>query len=83
MLYLGFPGGAGGKESACNGGDLGSIPGLERSPGGGHDNPFQNSCLEMQTDRGAWQATVHGIAESDMTKKLSIAQHSPNNTSFW
>jgi len=43
---LGFPGGSGGKESACNTGDLDSIPGLERSTGGGHGNPLQYSCLK-------------------------------------
>ena len=43
---MGFPGGSDGKESACNVGDLGSIPGMERSPGGGHGNPLQYSCLE-------------------------------------
>jgi len=43
---LGFPGGSDGKESASNAGDLGSIPGLRRSPGEGHDNPLQYSCLE-------------------------------------
>ena len=53
-----------GKESACNVGDLGSIPGLGRSPGGGHGNPFQYSCLENPMDRGAWRATVHGVAKS-------------------
>ena len=48
MVYciLGFPGGSDSKESSCNAGDLGSIPGLERSPGGGHGNPLQYSCLE-------------------------------------
>ena len=45
-VSLGFPGGSDGKESACNAGDLGSIPGLGRSPGGGHGNPLQYSCLE-------------------------------------
>ena len=44
--FLGFPGGSDGKESASNEGDLGSIPGLGRSPGGGHGNPLQYSCLE-------------------------------------
>ena len=48
--------------------DMGSIPGLGRSPGGGNGNPLQYSCLENPMDRGAWQATVHRIAkESDMT----------------
>ena len=53
-----FPGGSDGKESACNAGDLGWIPGLERSPEGGHDNPLQCSRLENPVDRGAWRATV-------------------------
>ena len=51
---LGFPGGSDGKESACNVGDLGLIPGLGRSPGGGHGNSLQYSCLENPMDRGAW-----------------------------
>ena len=56
-----------GKESACNArdtGDLGSIPGLGRSPGVGNGNPLQYSCLENSMDRGAWRATVHGVTES-------------------
>ena len=56
----GFPGGAEVKVSACNVGDLGSIPGLGRSPGEGNGNPLQYSCLENPTDGGAWWATVHG-----------------------
>ena len=64
ICYMGFPGGSEGKESACNAGDLGSIPGLGRSPGGGHYNPLQNSCLENPMDRGAWEAIVHGVAKS-------------------
>jgi len=66
IVQIGLPylGSSGSKESACNGGDLGSIPGLGRSPGGGDDNPFQNFCLENQSDRGAWRATFHGIAKS-------------------
>ena len=59
-----FPGDSDSKESACNVGDLGSIPGLGRSPGGGLGNPLQYSCLENQVDRGAWQAIVHGVAKS-------------------
>ena len=64
MLYMGFPGGSEVKASACNAGDLGSIPGLGRSPGEGNGNPFQYSCLENPIDRGAWWATVHEVAES-------------------
>ena len=50
--------------SACNVGDLGSIPGLGRSPGEGDGNPLQYSCLENPMDGGAWQAIVHGVAKS-------------------
>ena len=64
ILICGFPGGSDDKESACPVGDLGSIAGSGRSPGGGHGNPLQYSCLENPTDRGAWQATVHGVAKS-------------------
>ena len=65
---MGFPGGSDSKESTCNAGDLGSIPGLGRSPGGGHGNPLQHSCLENPTDRGAWQAALQGVTESDTTE---------------
>ena len=57
---MGFPHDSDGKESTCNAGDLGSIPGLGRSPGGGNDNTLQYSCLENPMDRGAWWVTVHG-----------------------
>jgi len=63
-----FPGGSDSKESAYNAGDLGSIPGSGRSPGGGNGNPLQYSCLENTMDRGAWRATVHGVTESNMTE---------------
>ena len=59
-VFLGFPAGSAGKESACNAGDLGSIPGLGRSPEEGNSYAFQYSGLENPMDRGAWQATVHG-----------------------
>ena len=59
---MGFPHSSVGKESACNTGDLGSIPGLGRSPGEGNGNPLQYSCLENPMDRGAWRAIVHGVA---------------------
>ena len=61
---LGFPGGSDSEESACDAGDLGSIPGLGSSPGEGNGSPFQYSCLENFMDRGAWQATVHGVTKS-------------------
>ena len=59
----GFPCSSVSRESACNSGDLGSIPGLGRSSGEGNGNPLQYSCLENPMDRGAWQATVHGITK--------------------
>ena len=64
--FLGFPDGSDGKESACNAGDLGLIPGSGRVPGEGNGNPPQYSCLENSTDRGNWWATVHGVAKSWM-----------------
>ena len=64
IKYLGFLGGSGGEESVCNAGDLGLIPELGRSPGEGNGNPLQYPYLGNPMDRGAWWATVHGIAES-------------------
>ena len=61
---LGLPSGSGGKESACNTTDLGSIPGLGRSPGEENGNPLQYSCLENPMDRGAWTTTVHEVTKS-------------------
>ena len=63
-LILGFPGGSDGKESACNVGDLDSIPGLGRSPEEGKGYPLQYSCLENPIDRGTWRAMVLGVAKS-------------------
>ena len=60
----GFLGGSDGKESACNVGDLGLIPGLGRFLGEGNGDPPQYSCLENSMDRGAWRATAHGVAKS-------------------
>ena len=61
---MGFPGGSAGKESACNVGDLDSKPGAGRSPGEGNSYSLQYSGLENSIDRGAWHATVHGVAKS-------------------
>ena len=60
---LGFPGGSDSKESACNVGDPGLIPGSRRFPGEGNGNPLQYSCLKNPMERGAWQATAHGVAK--------------------
>ena len=75
----GFPGGASYKEPACQCRRRkrhGFDPGLERSPGGGHGNPLQYSCLENPTDRQTWQATVHGVTESHIQLKRPSTQHS-------
>ena len=67
---MGFPGGSDGKESACNEGDLGLIPGLGRSPGGGRGNPLHYSCLENPHGQSSLPSK-----EVDMTEQLSTAQH--------
>ena len=54
--------------------DMGSIPGSGRSPGGGHGNPLQYSCLENPMDRGAWRAVVHRVTESDTTEGTEHAR---------
>ena len=63
-MLEGFPGSSDGKESACNEGDLGSVPGLGRSPGEGNGNLLQYSCLKNPMGGGAWWATVQGVAKS-------------------
>ena len=68
-LSVGFPGVLGAKNLPTKAGNMGSIPGLGRSPGEGNDNPFQYSCLENSMDKGVWWATVHGVAKSE--KRLS------------
>ena len=68
-LVYGFPWWLNSKESACNAGDAGSVPGLRRSPRKGNGKPLQYSCLGPPLDRGAWQATVHVVVkELDVTK---------------
>ena len=59
------------KDSTCQAGDLGSVPGLGRSAGEGNGNPLQYSCLGNTMDRGVWQAIVHGLTESNMTEQLN------------
>ena len=83
---MGFPGGTAGKESACNTrdpGDVGSIPGTGRSPGGGHGNPPQYFCLENHMDREAWWATVHRVSKSQtQLRQLSVHAHVPHQWAF-
>ena len=72
---MGFPSSSVGKESACNAGDVGLFPGLGRYPGEGNGNTLQHSCLENPMDRGAWQATVHGVSRvrHDLATKPPLA----------
>ena len=72
VVFWDFSGGSDGKESACNAGDPGSIPGWGRSPGEGNGNPLKYSCLDKLMDREAWLATVHGVPrELDKIYQLS------------
>ena len=75
MIIKGFPGDSDGEESTCTVGDLGSIPGLRRSPGRGSSYPLQYSGLENSMNRGAWQAIYSpwGRKESDMTERLPLS----------
>ena len=70
------------KNSTCNAGDLDSIPGLGRSPGGGHGNPLQYSCLENPMDRGVWQAIVHGVTKSQTWLSIHTHTHTHKFISF-
>ena len=79
-MRIGFLGGSDSKESACNAGDLGLIPGSGRSPGEGNGNALQCSCLENSMDRGTWWATVYGVAELDTTDRLTHT-HADENKS--
>ena len=75
MITLGFPDGSDGKESACNAGEPGLVPGLGRSPGEGHGHSLQYSCLENPMDREAWQAMVHLVSKS-WTQLKQLSMHS-------
>ena len=76
-----FPSGSVGKESTCNAGNLGSIPGLGRSPGGGHGNPLQHSCLENpHRQRSLVGYSPWGLKESDITEAI---QHIAQNVEVW
>ena len=70
-VWQGFPGGSVGKESACNAGDSGLVPGSGKSPEEGYGYLFQCSCLENPMDRGAWQASPNNHKESDTAEQLS------------
>ena len=76
-----YSGGSEVKASACNVGDLGSIPGLARSPGEGNGNPLQYSCLGNSMDRGAWWPIVHGVTKS--WKQLRDFHLKINNNYLW
>ena len=79
-----FLGGSEVKASACNVGDLGSIPGSGRSPGEGNGNPLQYSCLENPMDGGAWWATVHGVAKSrTQLSDFTFTSLSPKCIQHW
>ena len=81
---MGFLGGSGGKESACNTGDMGLIPGWGRPPGEGNGNPLQYSCIQNSMDRGAWWATVCEIAKGlDMTEQLNSNNINNNGLLSW
>ena len=86
MWYMGlwgFPGGSDGKESACNAGDLGLIPGSGISPGEGKGYLLHYSCLENSKDRGAWQATVHGVGSQRVGHDWAANTTTTTTWVFW
>ena len=85
LMFYGLPSGTRGKETPANAGDLrdvGSVPGLARSPGGRNGNPLQYSCWENPMDKGAWWATVHGVAKSWTRLKL-LSMHALLSICYW
>ena len=72
-VHWGFPGGSAGKEPVCNEGDVGLIPGLGRSPRGGHGNPLQYSCLENSMDRSVMGYSPYGCKKLNMTDRLTLS----------
>ena len=82
---MGFPHSSVGRASACNVGDLGSIPGWKISPGEGNGYPLQYSCLENPMERGAWQATAHGITRvrHDLTLSSFSMINNDDSISFF
>ena len=77
---MGFPHGSDGKESTCSAEDLGLIPRLGKSPGEGNGYPPQYSCLENSIDRGAWQATVHGVTNKHKSECTNTHTHTHTHT---
>ena len=76
LLTVGLPSGpVVEKKSACHVGDRGPVPGVGRSPGEGNGNPLHYSCLENPMDRGAWQATVHGVTRVRHNLATKLQQH--------
>ena len=83
---MGFPGGSDSKESTCNVGDPGSLPGSGSPPGGGYGTPLQCSCLENPTDGAVWWAAVHGVAKSQTRLKwlgMPARTHQNQDTEFY
>ena len=84
LCTMGFPGGSDGKESTCNVGDLGLIPGLGRSPGGGHGNPLQYSSFDNPHGRRSLMAySPWGSKKLDVTERLGMHTHREAEAEYW